>query len=206
MKYIFFLLFLTACKNRTSQSDKVIGGGCDGCELMYIGMPKKINEVDTSVAWDDSTTKLLVEGTVYDFDGITPARNVVIYYWHTNKNGRYEPDPAQDERAQRHGAIRGWIKTNKSGHYKLYTTSPAPYPNNHEPAHIHISIKEPEIKDEYYIDALIFDDDTLLTQEIRDNKKNRGGSGILKLQKQGNMFTVQHDIFLGKNIPNYPAK
>lgn len=184
---------------------KLAGGGCDGCELMYVGMPANINATDTSAGWTEKGQKLLVIGTVYKIDGKTPAPNVIIYYWQTDNNGYYSPRKEMDENAKRHGHIRGWVKTDKNGKYALYTIKPAPYPNDNIPAHIHTSIKEPNIDNEYYIDEFIFDDDKLLTGEKRKALENRGGSGILRVLLKDNLQIAEHNIILGLNIPNYPV-
>ena len=43
---------------------QAIGGGCDGCELMYIGMPEQINPTDTSAGWHiKDGHKLLITGS-----------------------------------------------------------------------------------------------------------------------------------------------
>ena len=63
---------------------KLVGGGCDGCELMYVGMPSDILSIDTSSGWYAVGQKLLVTGTVFKLDGKTKAPDVVIYYWQTD--------------------------------------------------------------------------------------------------------------------------
>lgn len=211
-----FMSTLTNCngqiKTDNKQSElqidnkKLVGGGCDGCELMYVGMPKSITAIDTSAGWTEKGQKLLITGTVYKLGGKIPAPNVVIYYWQTDNNGYYSPREGMDERAKRHGHIRGWVKSDENGKYSIYTIRPTPYPNRDAPAHIHTSIKEPNIKDEYYIDAFVFDDDKLLTGEKRKAHKNRGGSGILRVLIDKNMQIAEHNIILGLNIPNYPGK
>jgi len=60
---------------------KIVGGGCDGCELMYVDMPENIMSIDTSSGWDEEGQKLLVTGTVYELGGKIPAPGVIIYYW-----------------------------------------------------------------------------------------------------------------------------
>ncbi len=203
------ILISSGCKNSNpvsaqSETKKPVGGGCDGCELMYAGMPKNINAIDTSVGWYEKGQKLLVTGTVYKKDGKTPAPDVIIYYWHTDNNGYYSPQEGMNQVAKRHGHIRGWIKTDKDGQYSLYTIRPAPYPNEKLPSHIHTSIKEPGIENEYYIDEFVFDDDILLTADKRSKLENRGGNGILKIILQREMQIAHHDIILGLNIPDYP--
>jgi protocatechuate 3,4-dioxygenase, beta subunit len=211
--FVFLFSSLTGCdgqtKNNTSTQNqsgikKLVGGGCDGCEIMFVGMPTNILSLDTSLGWTEKGQKLLVTGKVYKIDGKTPAPNVIIYYWQTDNNGYYSPIKGMDERAKRHGHIRSWVKTDENGSYSIYTIKPAPYPNDNIPAHIHTSIKEPNIENEYYIDEFIFDDDTLLTSEKRKALENRGGTGILSVLISGDLQIAEHNIILGLNIPNYP--
>jgi protocatechuate 3,4-dioxygenase beta subunit len=204
---ILTLFIFTSCNSQTkTKSNLVVGGGCDGCELMYVGMPKNITSIDTSAAWTEKGQKLLITGTVYKLGGKTPAPNVIIYYWQTDNNGYYSPSKGMDEKAKKHGHIRGWVKSDENGKYSMYTIRPASYPNRDAPAHIHTSIKEPNIKDEYYIDGFVFDDDKLLTGKKRRALENRGGSGILRVLIDKNMQVAEHNIILGLNIPNYPEK
>lgn len=208
---LFFLLLisLTSCNGQTKKvetpvknNNKIVGDGCDGCELMYVGMPKNIQSVDTSSAWNEKGQKLLVTGKVLKLDGITPANNVIVYYWQTDNNGLYSGGKGKTER---HGHIRGWVKSDKQGNYSIYTIRPGNYPNSDMPAHIHLSIKEPEIDDEYYTDGLVFDDDAKLIGDERKKLENRGGSGVLRVLIDKEMQVAEHNIILGLNIPNYPT-
>jgi len=184
-----------------------IGGGCDGCELMFVGMPSRINPVDTSRGWKGANRKLLVTGTIYQLDGRTPAPDVVLYYWHTDHTGRYTPAEGMDPQASRHGTLRGWVKTDATGHYSIYTNRPAHYPDRAEPEHIHVSVKEPNIPNEYYIDDVVFDDDPLVI-EARKKRPfvNRGGSGLVRIVLSGKLQIAERDIVLGLNIDNYPQR
>ncbi|TDH21643.1 intradiol ring-cleavage dioxygenase [Segetibacter sp. 3557_3] len=188
----------------TQTRKKVVGGGCDGCELMFVGMPKNIDHIDTSAGWNEKGQKLAISGAIYKADGKTPAPNVILYYWQTDNSGVYSPVDGMAVEARSHGHIRGWIKTNPQGRYSIYTIRPAPYRDRSSPAHIHISLKEPTINNEYYIDDFQFDDDQLLTNAIRQQADNRGGSGILKTVKRGNLELGTRNIILGLNIPGYP--
>jgi protocatechuate 3,4-dioxygenase beta subunit len=96
------------------------------------------------------------------------------------------------------------VKTNNEGQYAFYTLKPAPYPGHSDPAHIHITVKEPD-KAEYWIDDFMFDDDPLLTAEKRHRQQARGGNGILRLQVKNGMLTANRDIILGRNVPGYPV-
>ena len=210
---IFLFGMLSSCNGQTKTAEpalnnsgtkKLVGGGCDGCEIMFVGMPTNISSVDTSLGWTENEQKLLVTGKAYKIDGRTPAPNVIIYYWQTDHNGYYSPKAGMDEQAKRHGHIRGWVKTDTNGKYSIYTILPAPYPKEQIPAHIHISIKEPNIDNEYYIDEFVFDDDKLLTNEKRKALENRGGSGVLRVLLKDDLQISEHNIILGLNVPNYP--
>lgn len=202
-----WLFTIMSCQSQSSQPvNKEVGGGCDGCEIMYVDMPHQINSTDTSVGWHEAGQKLRVSGIVYKLDGKTPAANTIIYYWQTDNSGHYTPTSGMSAKAKRHGHIRGWVKTDADGRYSIYTIRPAPYPDRDMPAHIHLSIKEPTITNEYYIDELVFDDDKLLTSVKRQRLENRGGSGILKVVTEGSLQTAKHNIVLGLNIPDYPVR
>lgn len=217
MQNLFFLflipLSLLSCLSKGQEkaltppvdSHTPIGGGCDGCEIMYIGMPARIHAADTSLGWPEARTKLVVRGTVYQSDGHTPAPEVIIYYWHTDERGYYSKNAGLPGGGDRHGARRGWMKTGADGKYALYTNRPAPYPSRDSPAHIHLAIKEPGLPNEYYVDELVFEDDPLLTTAKRKALENRGGSGILRPRAGQKNQIAEHDIILGLHIPNYPA-
>ena len=185
-------------------TNNIVGGGCDGCELMYINMPAQISSISQSPAWESKAQKLLITGKILQLDGKTPAKNIIVYYWQTDDKGIYPNHDLLDKKAKRHGYIRGWVQSDEQGNYAIYTIKPQAYPNRDSPAHIHLSIKEPNIKDEYYVDQLVFDDDKFITSDLRKNQEKRGGSGILRTSKKDGLISATHTIILGLNIPNYP--
>ncbi|MEO5967386.1 MAG: hypothetical protein ABIP68_00125 [Ferruginibacter sp.] len=208
----FIVLFvcsaLLSCKGQTTQpaANKIVGGGCDGCELMYVGMPKKILSESSTIGWANGNQKLILKGKIFLIDGTTPAPNVIVYYWHTDEQGVYSSDNQTPEKANRHGKLRGWVKSDELGNYTIKTSRPAAYPNNIIPQHIHISIKEPSIKNEYYAD-LYFDDDPLyLGHKKKYGKVDRAGTEVLRVLLDDKIQIAEHNIILGLNIPNYPKQ
>lgn len=176
----------------------------------FAQVPQNLSSEDTSPGWSLNGQKLLLTGIVYQNDGKTPAPDVVIYYYQTNTEGKYLHKPEEkrsmppNELGQTHGYIRGWVKSDKNGKYSIYTVRPGAYPQREDPAHIHLTLKEPNEIKEYYIDDAIFDDDKLLTTAKRLKMENRAGSGVLRLVKKDNLFIGERNIILGLNIPNYP--
>ncbi|NIJ55029.1 dioxygenase family protein [Dyadobacter arcticus] len=204
-----FILVLTTIWVFTFSIEKRVGGPCEGCEAIFENsipfekLPSftKLPEV----TWKGKKP-LGINGIVYKSDGKTPAPNVVLYVYHTNEAGIYPKKGDEKGWAKRHGYIRAWLKTDEKGEYKFVTLRPGIYPDRGEPAHIHITLKEPGLN-EYYIDEFVFSDDPLLTTEKRNKLENRGGSGIImKLVDVGSMFKGERNIYLGKNIPDYPTK
>lgn len=189
----------TACH---AQQPKKLGGPCEGCEAIYEYGNKKLSATGTLPKFKQNSPQLKIMGKVFKADGKTPAKDVIIYIYHTNRQGIYELKGDETGWAKRHGFIRGWIKTGADGSYTFYTFRPAAYPDRSEPEHIHITIKEPNVN-EYYIDDYLFEDAPLLTANIRKKQQNRGGSGIVKPLLQNGMMTIKRNIILGKNIPNY---
>jgi protocatechuate 3,4-dioxygenase beta subunit len=179
---------------------------CEDCNLMFVGMPKQITSIDTSDGWTTEGQKLIVNGTIYHADTKTPAANVILYYYHTDESGYYAPRKDMPVGAHRHGHLRGWVKTGADGTFSIYTSRPAQYPNQGAEAHIHIVIKEPDIDVPYWTDAWVFDDDPLLTPEMRNRMENRGGSGIMQTTQAEGVQMANQDIYLGLNIPGYPAR
>lgn len=179
-----------------------MGGPCEGCEAVFEYGERELQTVDTLPKFERTEPKLLLTGTVYQKDGKTPAGDVVLYVYHTNREGIYETRGDETGWAKRHGFIRGWIRTDDSGKYSFYTFRPGAYPERNEPEHIHITVLEPD-KGPYYLDDFLFEDDELLTDRERKSATNRGGNGILLPTKEGGMLVVRRDILLGHNIPQY---
>ncbi len=213
MKQILLILLtlisLTGCSQSTNQKNKAtqkeVGGGCEGCEAIYENpVPfEKLNHVDTLPDFNEQGPKIKISGIVYQSNGKTPAKDVVLYFYHTDQTGHYPRKGNETGWGKRHGYLRGWVKTNNKGEYEFYTLKPAAYPQRGEPAHIHITVKEPD-KNEYYIDDYLFDDDPLLTQIQRSNLKNGGGNGIVKLKLLNGILEAKRNITLGLNISDYP--
>lgn len=206
---VFSALALSGCSQGNQQKQKTalqkVGASCEGCEAIYEQAPNfnTLDEIDTLPDFSERGPKLIVSGVIYKADGKTPAPGVILYVYHTDQAGRYTPKKGQTGWAGRHGYIRGWIKTNPRGEYKFYTLLPGHYPGTNIPAHIHPIVKEPD-KNEYWIDEFLFDDDKFLTAEERKKNRNLGGDGIMKLKNVNGVLYGERNIYLGKNVPNYP--
>ena len=213
--FLFVFAFQTGCsgqagsqvQDRDTNSNEV---SFESGSIPALHMPRVVSAVDTSPGWNQRGEKLLLTGTVYKPDGKTPMPGVLIYYYQTNTAGKYVHNPKEtrsmppNDLGQTHGYIRGWVRSDANGKYSVYTVRPGTYPTNDEPAHIHLTVRDPGIVKEYYIDDVVFDDDKLLTTAKRTKMENRGGSGVLRMVKKGSLFVGERNIILGLNIPDYP--
>ncbi|HYF30739.1 MAG TPA: hypothetical protein VD993_06445 [Chitinophagaceae bacterium] len=206
MKQLLLIPFLVILISNSSCAQTKVGGACEGCEAIHESpIPfNKLSWIDTLPDFNEPGPKMVISGIIYKADGKTPAKDVVLYIYHTDQHGNYSRKGNEKGWGLRHGYIRGWVKTNEKGEYKFYTLRPASYPNSEAPQHIHPTIKEPG-KNEYWIDEFVFDDDPHLKPGERKQLQQRGGSGIIRLQNKNGLLVGERNIVLGKNIPNYPS-
>lgn len=202
--HYFFLAFVIffSCQSQSNKPDEKVGGQCEGCQALHEYGDRKLNAVDTLPGFDDHKPRLRLTGRILKDDGKTPAADIIMYVYHTNEKGIYETKGDETGWARRHGFIRGWIKTESDGKYTFYTYRPASYPNTTLPAHIHTTVKEPG-KTAYFVDDFFFDDDPYLPKRVREGTGKRGGSGISVPTMKDGVLTIERDIILGLNIPNY---
>lgn len=201
----FLCLWLVGCSSAQKADDLQVGGAFENRDYIFLGMPGKLLPVDTSVGWSDSNQKMLLTGRILQQDKRTPASGIILYYYHTDSEGLYSPKNPQNDADRRHGHLRGWVKTDRDGVYKIFTSKPASYPNLDAPAHIHLTIKEPGLT-AYWIDELVFHGDPFVDDEYEKRMGNRGGRGIIELNDQSDYLLAEHDIILGMNIPGYPQR
>ena len=153
--------FLLACP--ASAMEPVIGGPCEGCENVFVGLPELLE----SRAWithaEEPGEPLIIEGTVRSADG-TAAKDIIVYAYHTDAGGVYPPGTTA------HGRLRAWVRTDASGQYRFDTIRPGAYPGRDVAQHVHMHIIEPG-RVTYYIDSIVFVDDPLLTAERRQQAR-----------------------------------
>ncbi len=200
---IFWITVCISCHGQEPTKEIPVGGPCEGCEAIYEYGNKSLTNRDTLPDYEHSGKKIIIRGTVYMADGHTPASDVLIYIYHTDENGIYPVLKSSAGWEKRHGYLRGWAKTNKDGKFTFFTHRPAPYPGRTEPAHIHVTVKEPGFK-EYYLDSYHFTDDPLMTTDRIEQLSDYGGSGLVTPVQEGKHMVLNRDLFLGKNIIDYP--
>lgn len=159
---------------------------------------EQLNNTATIPSFENQENKLKITGTIYYNDGITPAKDVILYIYQPNEEGSFETKKEQGKKYVEH---RAWVKTDADGRYTFYTFIPgAPYvpltyPRTLGMKQILPVIKEPG-KPEYDFDAFIFDDDPAISSRCRKKLERIDYKGILTLEKQENMYVAKKDIVL----------
>jgi protocatechuate 3,4-dioxygenase, beta subunit len=194
--------WLAASSHSMAQQTVAEPPACDCC----VFDEQQPTHSQTRIAPDTATDRRLqIAGVVYESDGRTPARNVLMYFYHTNAAGRYAKlgIEARTSHAWWHGYCRGWLKTDQQGRYQINTIRPGAYPNERIPAHIHFWVKAPSQRTCYYLNDFVFTDDPLLTESYWSNVEEREGllryEGV-KLVRRGNTLVGERMIRL---LPQY---
>ncbi|WP_406683713.1 hypothetical protein N1F78_13630 [Seonamhaeicola sp. MEBiC1930] len=162
---------------------------------IYDYSEKQLNNTDTIPDFASKKNKLKITGTIYESDGVTPAKNVLLFIHQTDENGNFELSRHNKKRFVKH---RGWIRTDEDGKYTFYTF----VPGNYNYKQILPIVKEPN-KPEYKIETFLFDDDPQLTDKCREQVSQTDPQRILKLDKKEGLWVATRDIVLGKPIAEY---
>lgn len=161
---------------------------------LYDYTDQSLNNTDTIPDFEAKAEKLKITGTVYQSDGKTPAKDVILYIFQADENGNY--NMKRDEKRKRFVYHRAWVKTDANGTYTFYTFMPGKMLRTKELKQIHRIIKEPG-KEPYNLAPYFFNDDPLipeLTLACRANAVN----SMLRIEKQDGMLVATKDIKLGK--------
>lgn len=95
--------------------------------------------------------RLIITGTVYAVDCVTPLPETIVEVWQADANGRYDRSEPY--------ILRGQLQTDATGQYEFTTVKPGHYETSEiaRPAHIHFRITYKE--NDPLITRLMFADD-----------------------------------------------
>jgi protocatechuate 3,4-dioxygenase beta subunit len=108
-------------------------------------------------------TALVVHGRAFAADGRTPLAGVIVFAYHTDRQGVYD----RPHRPAHSWRLKGWAKTGDDGRFEFRTIRPAPYPGRETAAHIHLILFTADGA-RYYASDVLFGDDPLLSAAQRE--------------------------------------
>jgi len=156
-----------------------------------------LSNLDTIPGFESQDNKLKISGTIFQSDGVTPAKDVILFIWQQDQDGHFDMKTKDDKR---YVYNRGWIKTDADGKYTFYTFVPGSYPHSREKRIIHAEVKEAGIP-EYALNALLFNDDPFLTKACRKKLEKKGINNILTTLKKDDIYVASYDIVLPEKNP-----
>jgi protocatechuate 3,4-dioxygenase beta subunit len=171
---------------------------CEGCEAAAERDSATLDRRATLAGPDEPGERMLLRGIVRAADGGAPAPGVVIYAHHTNAEGLYANGSSETVWSRRHGRLRGWVRTGDDGAYAFDTIKPAPYPARSDPAHVHLFVLEPG-RPPYWIDDVVFEGELGVDAAYRAASENRGGPGIVALEREDGVWIAERDIVLERH-------
>ncbi|WP_299113662.1 hypothetical protein [uncultured Winogradskyella sp.] len=156
----------------------------------------QISHTDTIPDYRSKTNKLKLTGVVYKNDGVTPAKDVIIYIEQPDEDGDFDLRRTGDERYVFH---RSWVKTDANGRYTIHTFVPGNDRRYNQLQQIFPLIKAPS-KQEYELHSFVFNDDPLLTKRCRKRlAKNNQTNRILTTKKENGILVANKDIILSED-------
>lgn len=168
---------------------------CEWCGAMDAPPDAQLSSTMTIADKDEPGERIMLRGRVLKPDGKTPAPDVLVYAYHTDATGNYRREGNETGNAQRHGVLRGWLRTDAEGRYEIQTIKPAGYPDRADPQHIHVTLRA-RGGSEHWIDDFWFEGDPRLTKRHRAGVES---SSIVRLQPNGEgVLTAERDLKLRK--------
>ena len=159
----------------------------------------QLTNIGTVPDFQSKPTKLKISGTIFEADGKTPAKDVVLFIYQPDEDGNYEIKKIDNKNRYVHH--RAWIKTDADGRYTFYTFMPGKYLRNKELKQIHRIIKAPG-QPEFDMASFFFNDDPLLP-ELTLACRAQAVQSMLRLEKEGDMLVAYKDIKLNNEIKHF---
>jgi protocatechuate 3,4-dioxygenase beta subunit len=144
--------------------------------------PKELSWKTVITSADEPGTPLVVSGRIFDADGKTPVVGITLHVYHTDARGLYSEEDGKGGPPK--PRLKGWMQTDREGRYEFRTIRPASYPNSRNPQHIHAKVYGAGHA-ERWIPEYWFDDDPLVTDEMRAKHAGQGTFTPIMSAKRG---------------------
>jgi protocatechuate 3,4-dioxygenase beta subunit len=128
---------------------------------------------------------LVVRGVLFRADGRTPLPGALVFAYHTDRHGLYNPN--QSVHTWR---LRGAVRTGADGTFEFATIRPASYPQTRIPQHIHVELHTDD--GNYHAGEWRFADDPMVEQDERDRSDRAGEfAWVRPVRVNGGVHTVE---------------
>lgn len=131
-------------------------------EIPTVAPPDAPSEA-TLVEADEPGRALVLEGTVLGSEG-EPLEGASVFLYQTGADGVYGPEGNSDPR------IRGYLRTDGEGRFRVRTIKPGSYPGTRVAPHIHVHVRPPGSDvagGEETVKEIVFEGDALVSDRMR---------------------------------------
>ncbi len=164
---------------------------------IYDRAEDQLRNTDTIPDFRSKKNKLKLTGIIYQSDGVTPAKDVILFIEQPDEDGDFDLRRTGDARYVFH---RSWIKTDVDGRYTFYTFVPGGDRRYNQLQQIFPVVKE-QASIEYQLETFLFDEDPLLNKACRKKITKKGDpTRILKLKKVDGLFIAERNIVLSTEV------
>jgi catechol 1,2-dioxygenase len=133
---------------------------------------------------------IILKGSVFKSDCITPLKNALVEIWHCNTEGEYDNESKDFKQ-------RASLKTNENGEYSFKTILPGKYLNGelYRPSHIHYRVTKKNSKE--LISQIYFKGDPHITKDPwASNEKAKQRVLQITPEDISGKLTINFDIYL----------
>lgn len=123
--------------------------------------PKDAPSEVTVAGEDEPGQRLVVDGTILGPGG-EPLPGASVFVYQTGEDGIYGPEGNRNPR------LRGYLRTDDDGGFRIRTIKPGSYPGSSIAAHIHIHVAPPDGEPEQ-VGEIVFEGDPHLRDRMRRN-------------------------------------
>jgi protocatechuate 3,4-dioxygenase beta subunit len=127
---------------------------------------------------------LVVRGTLFGANGRTPLAGALIFAYHTDRHGLYNPDAVAHS-----WRLRGAVRTAPGGSFEFQTIRPASYPQTRIPQHIHVELETADGR--FHAGEWRFADDPMIEESERSASARAGEfRWVLPVAMEGGQHVV----------------
>jgi hypothetical protein len=147
---------------------------------------------------DSKPQPLRLTGRVFESDGTTPAKNVILYLYQHDEKGEFQYETYNGKKRLKH---RGWVQTNENGEYVFNTFVPGEaiiplnYPRHYGPKQLYLMAKTPDSQ-VVNLPAFMFEGDDLLSKSCMKRLNRKGIDCILSPVDKNGTLVAEKNIVL----------
>lgn len=133
---------------------------------------------------------LVIDGRVYQRDGVTPAAGITVFAYQTDARGLYDA-PGAPPHSWR---LRGWALTDAEGRFQFRTIRPASYPNSTVAQHVHLHLEGPDVPRRWTTELQFADDPKLTARERSESQRAGMFGGVRPVTMQNGVAHVEINL------------